>query len=303
MMPTTESSGPLVSVIIPAYNAAPFIRRAVESALAQTWPHKEILVINDGSTDDTGSILKHYEQVVRIFDQRNGGLSNARNRGIKESNGEYIAFLDADDYWKPKKLERQVEILKNNPDIGFCSTCAIVEDPEHNFLNKWPCPETQQDILHSIFLNNGIIPGSGSGVMANRNLFDIVGMFDESLNSLEDIDMWMRMSAVTSYHCIDDCLTVIVKQPGSMSSDTTRMLNSMTTVMKKNRHLLPTKDQGRFWKAAYSGMLTDYAKQSYRNGSKAKALRLLCEGFCHSPYSNGKLILSLFYSIILNKNI
>jgi len=297
MTPMTEPAHRLVSVVIPAYNAARFIRRAVESALHQSWQAKEIIVVNDGSTDDTAQVLAKYGDSIRIIHKPNGGLSSARNRGIQESCGEYVAFLDADDYWLPEKLKRQIEVM-SSPEIGFCSTRARTEDPAGNPLSEWECPVIEQTLLKTLFLQNGAIPGSGSGVMVRRRLFDKVGLFDESLASLEDIDMWMRLASVTGYRCIDEPLTVIIKQPGSMSTNLAVMRQSASRVMRKNRQLLCEKDRGRFWRFSYAGMLTDYAKAEYRNGSIGKAMTLLARALYHSPIDRAKLILGLILSML-----
>src|SRR5690349_3602213 len=108
---------PKVSVIIPTYNRAQFIARAVDSVLEQTYKDFEIIVIDDGSSDNTQEILKAYEGKIRYVYQQNKGISAARNRGIQEAKGEYIAFLDSDDVWKPEKLSVQVAILDVNPHV------------------------------------------------------------------------------------------------------------------------------------------------------------------------------------------
>jgi len=296
----TELHHPLVSVVIPAYNAARFIRRAVDSALDQTWQSREIVVVNDGSTDDTDRVLAEYGDSIRVIHKPNGGLSSARNRGIRESRGDYVAFLDADDYWLPEKLRRQVEAL-SNPKIGFCSTRARLEDAAGNELGEWKCPLIEETLLKTLFLQNGSIPGSGSGVMVRRQLFDKIGIFDESLGSLEDIDMWMRLASVTDYRCIDEPLTVIIKQPGSMSTNLAVMRHSASRVMRKNRQLLCEKARGRFWRYSYAGMLTDYAKAEYRNGNTGKALALLARALFNSPIDRARLILGLALSMLTEK--
>ena len=116
------NGGPLVSVIIPSYNAARYVAEAVASALAQTYQPLEIILINDGSTDDTEEVLLPYVGKMRYFYQPNRGLSATRNRAIALARGELIAFLDADDVWLPEKLARQVDCLTQNPRIGLVHT-------------------------------------------------------------------------------------------------------------------------------------------------------------------------------------
>lgn len=286
-----------VSVVVPAYNAAAFVRQAVDSVLAQTHAPLEILVINDGSTDETPQVLDAYGDAIRVIHQRNGGLSNARNRGIREARGEHVAFLDADDRWLPEKLARQVAVLSQRPEIGFCSTRTLVETPAHELTGEWQCPRLEGSLLATLFLRNGAIPGSGSGVMARRHLFEQVGGFDESLHSLEDIDCWMRLAAVSGYACIDEPLTVIVKHPDSMSRNLRRMREAALTVMRKNRHLLPQAERGALWRAGYASVLADYAKWEYRSGERALAMLHLTQGLAHAPVRRGRMLAGLLVAM------
>ena len=154
-MQTTPIHHPLISVIIPAYNAQDFIQKALDSVLAQSYSHYEVLIVNDGSTDNTEALVKTYHDPrVKLISQSNGGLSNARNTGIKNAKGNYLAFLDADDYWIAEKLEKQIEILRRHPEVSFCSTQTRVETPEGDFINTWFCPEMNDSILHTIFSQN-----------------------------------------------------------------------------------------------------------------------------------------------------
>lgn len=291
----------LVSVVIPAYNAAAFITHAVDSALAQTYQRCEILIVNDGSTDDTARALEVYGDTIRILHQANSGLSNARNRGIRAARGELVALLDADDRWLPSKLARQVEILQANPRIGFCSTRTRVEAPDGTPTGEWSCPHIEGTLLQTLFLCNGAIPGSGSGVMARRHLFDQVGLFDETLRSLEDIDMWMRLAAVTGYECIDEPLTVIVKHPDSMSRNLEVMREAALRVMRKNRHLLPPSDRGGLWQTGYTSVLADYAKWEYRRGRRGHAMLHVAEGLIRSPLRRGRMLIGLLLAMSLGQ--
>src|SRR5262245_25838031 len=113
------NGSPLVSVIIPSYNSARFVSQAVRSVLEQTYSPLEIIVVNDGSTDDTVSVLDAYKGDIQIVHQANGGVSKARNRGIREAKGKFIAFLDADDQWLPSKIQKQIDCLRANPSAAL----------------------------------------------------------------------------------------------------------------------------------------------------------------------------------------
>src|SRR5437016_1233967 len=108
----------LVSAVIPAYNYARFVCRAVDSVLAQTYPHLECIVVDDGSTDNTLEVLAPYGDHIRVITQKNAGLSAARNTGVRNAGGEYVGFLDADDWWQPQKIAKQVALAEKRPELG-----------------------------------------------------------------------------------------------------------------------------------------------------------------------------------------
>ena len=294
---------PPVSVVVPAYNAAWCIDKALESVLEQSYSPLEIIVVNDGSSDDTSNRVKGFGERVRLVEQPNGGLSSARNTGIRQARGEWVAFLDADDCWLPGKLQRQMELLASRPDLGFCSTCTRVETPEGEVLNLWHCPEVRESALRTIFARNAAVAGSGSAVVARRDLLLNSGGFDEQLHSLEDIDMWLRLAAVTGYGCVDEPLTVILKRPDSMSRNLDVMRQSALRVMHKNRALLDRNSRGSYWQAAYASVLADYAKWEYRVGHKAPAMLHLLEGLVRAPLQRGRLILGLLVAMALGQKI
>lgn len=297
------TDGPAVSVVIPAYNAAWCIGRAVESVLGQTFLDFELIVVNDGSSDATATVLTDYGPALRVIEQVNGGLSNARNTGLCAARGRYVAFLDADDWWLPPKLERQVALLDNRPELAFCSTAARLEDVDGQPLGAWSCRGTDLSPLEAIFAVNAFVAGSGSAVMARRQVFEQVGRFDESLRSLEDIDMWMRLASAGGYACVGEPLAVILKRPGSMSGNLGVMRDAALAVMRKNRHLLPPEKRGGFWRHAIAGVLSDYAKWAWRAGQRRQALIDIGTAFRLAPLSRGRLLLGLLAGMLLNRSL
>ena len=291
----------LVSVVIPAYNAAGCIRRAVDSVLAQTYRDLELIVVDDGSTDGTLSLLNSYGTSLRVVQKPNGGLSSARNAGIHTARGEYVAFLDADDWWQPEKLDRQVAWMRAHPEAVFCSTAARVVDARGQTTGEWRCGSFRGTTLEAIFAANGYIAGSGSAVVARRDALLAAGGFDEALKSLEDIDMWMRLAAQGGYHCIDEPLAVVEKRTDSMSRNLDVMRDAAIRVMCKNRGLLPADKQGAFWRQAYAGMLSDYAKWAYRAGRRRQAMGDLLTGMRLAPLSRGRLLLGLLAAMLRNQ--
>lgn len=300
---TALNAPPKVSVVIPAYNAAWCVGRAVESVLAQDYCDYELIVVDDGSQDETPKVLAGYGNAIRIVRKANGGLSSARNAGIHAAQGEYVAFLDADDWWLATKLARQVTLMEAKPGVVFCSTAATVQTPDGHTLNEWRCTKAEGCVLEQIFHANATVAGSGSTVMARRKALLATGGFDETLRSLEDIDMWMRLATLGDYACIEDALAVILKHPVSMSKNLDVMRTSAMAVMKKNRQLLPPDKRGTFWRQSYAGMLADYAKWEYRQGRTWMAVLHLLQGLVLAPFGRGRLLVGLLLAVLRRQQV
>jgi glycosyltransferase involved in cell wall biosynthesis len=197
----------LVSVIIPAFNAERFIIEAIESALGQTYRPIEIIVVDDGCTDRTAEILRSYEKSVKVEFQNNCGAGAARNRGLSVANGEYIAFLDADDVWFSDKLARQVSLLKKHKKVGLVSGFAEVLDEDGKPLDKkrrWNGDIYNKPIsLYEELLLRGN-PVWTSAAVVRRSVFDNVGLFDESKRRSQDYDMWIRIAEKTQFFIMKD---------------------------------------------------------------------------------------------------
>ena len=179
-----------ISVIIPTYNRYTLLKRAITSLYAQTYPLQEIIVVDDGSTDNTKDIVKDFPEIIYIF-QQNKGVSAARNAGIQKAKNAWIAFLDSDDTWHREKLQKQVDFHKKNPDILMSYTAE-----------KWvrngksvKIPKKYKKIGKDAFVENlsycNIAPSS---VLLHKRLLEQVGLFDESLRVCEDYDLWLRIA-------------------------------------------------------------------------------------------------------------
>jgi glycosyltransferase involved in cell wall biosynthesis len=296
-------AAPRISVIIPAYNAEGFVRRAVDSVLAQSFQDFELLVVDDGSTDATREVLAAYGNRLRLLPKDNGGPAAARNHGLRHARGKYVAFLDADDYWQPGKLEQQVELLDAQPEIGFCSTATEVADTNGRFLNPWPCCPDAGPFPDILFMNGTVISGSTSGVLARKHLIDELEGFDETLRGFEDPDLWIRLAARTGYRCIPEPLTVVVRTANSVSGNLVNMRRATLASFRKNRPLLPKQKRGAYWRAACASALTDYAKTTYRAGNRRLALRWALEALMRAPLERGKLALSLLLAMTLGQSL
>jgi glycosyltransferase involved in cell wall biosynthesis len=222
-----------VSVIIPTYNSARFLAEAIDSVLAQSFKDFEIVVIDDGSTDETKALMLRYGPPVRYIYQENSGVAEARNRGIKESRGRYVAFLDADDTWFPNKLERQVGSLENPDNKDSCRICysafAVVDsDLSPLFENR---SQRRASALEDLLLRGNIV-GSICTVLAERSLFSTAGGFDRALSQCADWDMWVRLAAHTEFLYIDEPL-VTDRHHGAMMSKNAALLESDSLLVLK----------------------------------------------------------------------
>src|SRR6266851_2397170 len=187
---------PRVSAIITAFNGEAFIAPAIESVLGQTRPVDEIVVVDDGSTDGTAAIVERYRsQGVRLVRQENRGCSEARNRGIAETTGSLIAFLDCDDLWVSEKTERQIEHLLGHPEVGLVTCDPWWWDAEANQLAVRPLRpgNTQGAIRRRLAIRNYL--GNPSAVMVRRSALEVVGVFDPAEIYAEDWEMWRRIAS------------------------------------------------------------------------------------------------------------
>lgn len=200
-----------VSVIIPTYNRAMKVARAVASVLYQTFRDFEVIVVDDGSGDRTRSVLEHFGTNIRVLlHEENKGVSAARNTGIQASQAPLIAFLDSDDYWLPEKLTRQIEFFRLHRDGLACQAeeIWIRRGRRVNPMGKHAKPSGE---IFRPSLKLCLV--SPSAVMLRRSLLDEVGLFDESLRACEDYDLWLRISCRHPVHLIDEPL--LIKEGGS----------------------------------------------------------------------------------------
>lgn len=206
---------PLVSIIIPTYNREKIIGKALDSVFAQTRQDFEIIVLDDGSQDNTKAVVEAYGPKVKYFYQDNKGIAGARNSGMGRAGGRYIAFLDSDDYWLPAKLERQLALFDEHPDYGMvASQCgAVAIDGSYREKNR---PGKSGRVLHDLFKKNFI---RTSSAVITRQCLEKVGGFDESLREGEEYDYWLRIAAEFAVGFINEPLAVYVDNTDGMSTD------------------------------------------------------------------------------------
>ena len=224
---------PLVSIIIPTWNRANIVKECIDSVFSQSYHNYEVIVIDDGSTDNTENIIKESYSDIRLkyFWQTNSGLpSKARNKGISMSKGEYIAFLDSDDLWEPKKLETQIKLLLEKPQILATSTNVTFFPRE---LKRSQVSKDRYVTFKEILLNNYI---TNSSVIIRRKVIDFIGLLDEAseLKAVEDFDYWLRIlhNQDRSIYIIKDKLTKY-----RVSDDAISEINSADVLLKSVQKL------------------------------------------------------------------
>jgi glycosyltransferase involved in cell wall biosynthesis len=234
---------PCVSVVIPTYNRAQLVQDAIRSVLQQTYTHFELIVVDDGSTDDTREQVAAFQRDprVRYIYQENRGLSAARNAGIRAAQGEYIALLDSDDLWLPAKLEEQMNLLATDggADVVYCDLREI--DLAGNVLSAvWQRPPSLGTLYEDLMYGN-VITGSGSSVLVRAKCFAQVGLFDEALAACEDQDLWRRMSlAQRKFVYLDQVLVHIRRHAANMQNDLSRMARARLQYLEKLRLETPS---------------------------------------------------------------
>ena len=226
----------LVSVVIPTYNYGHFVTGAVESALAQTYADREVIVVDDGSEDDTRDRLAIYDGRIRYIRQENRGLSSARNTGIRAARGALVAFLDSDDLWHPEKLAVQARYLGEHPEVALLASDHLDMHTSEMGELDWPRIDGSRPIGARPISFEQLVIGSrfgACGVVARRWCFDEVGLFDETLRSAEDLDMWIRIASRFPIAKLEFPLWVYRHHGASMHQATARMeVNTLKMIGK-----------------------------------------------------------------------
>ncbi|MCP4670453.1 MAG: glycosyltransferase [Desulfobacula sp.] len=196
---------PLVSVILPTYNRAWALKTSIDSVLSQDYPNIELIVIDDGSKDNTQGLLKEYNNKIIILFQENRGVSAARNLGIKKSKGEFIALLDSDDAWDQRKISCQMEFFMANTKALICQTEEVwIRNGKRvnpKIKHKKPFGMIFEPSLHLCLV-------SPSAVMMKKQIFELKGYFNEELMVCEDYDLWLRIAASIPVFLIDKPYTI-----------------------------------------------------------------------------------------------
>lgn len=226
---------PSVSVIIPTYNRAHLIGRAIQSVLNQTYQDFEIIIVNDGSSDNTEDIIKAFneERIRYIGYEENKGAAAAINIGIMAARGQYIAFQDSDDEWLPEKLEKQMRVFKDtSPEVGVVYTGFWKIKGNHRVYIPSKQITRKEGDVHTILLAGNFV--TNQAAVVKTECFGKVGMFDERLPRLVDWELFLRISEYYQFKCIDEPLMIAYLQPDSISADRSAFIKALKLILEKH---------------------------------------------------------------------
>lgn len=237
----STSCRPKVSVIVPVYNAQKYLPESIRSILAQTYTDYELIIVDDGSTDQSVSVIKNFQKKhpdkITLIQKENGGPASARNVGIKAAAGEYIAFNDADDLWLRSKLQRQLAFFEvQSPEVGIVYTERLNFDHEGLYLVSKHRQKFAKGSIYRELLKSNFIPNNS--VMVRRKCFDVVGLFDESLGIIEDYDMWLRIALKYQISFLPEVLSLYRLHPEGRSKNYEITLKRNIRVIRKQYAML-----------------------------------------------------------------
>ncbi len=281
------SAEPLVSVIVPTFNGAKHIGATIDSILAQTYRNLEVLVIDDGSTDDTPEVVRRYGSPVHYVQQSNAGTAAARNTGVRQSRGEIIALLDHDDLWLPRKLELQVPRFLSAPEVGlvFAGIEFFLHDTGRVTATYFPAEELDAHDL----LAHEVLPIQT--VMFRRTAFEQVGPFDTALRGTDDWDMSIRMASQFRVIGVPETLARVRLHETQQGHNQERMFHQAMRVVEKHEHLHPNcrkcrraarKSRG-ILRENYYGEIKAQAVAAWGAGRRASAAFTAARAFWENP--------------------
>ncbi|MBM4053175.1 MAG: glycosyltransferase [Planctomycetes bacterium] len=265
---------PLVSIIMPTYNCATYLPESIDSVLAQTYEAYEIIVIDDGSTDNTKSVLAPYMEKIRYIDLgRNKGLPTARNLGIESAKGEFIAFLDADDIWMPEKLELSIDQFLKNPDVGMVYSKHINVDSKSRYREgkiKGKLPSG--NIFAQLFFEQNFV--ICSSVVVRKEVFNKAGLFDYELVNCQDWDMWLRIAFYYKAIGINTPLVKYRHSSKSLSKNRDNVLKYQQVVIDKIYNMYKDSENGiskRIYKKRLAAHYSKIGRHYMRMGDASAA--------------------------------
>ncbi len=281
------NSIPVVSVVIPMFNVGKYIEQSIRSVLAQTYHHFEIILVDDGCSDDTlAKVCRFDDPRIRLIQQTNRGLSGARNTGIDAARGIYIALLDADDFWAPEKLAKHVQHLTTNPKVGVSYCPSLFVDEEGKLLGIGQYPKLQNITRQHIFCRNPV--GNGSAPVIRKSLLNEVSCFgehadkyrkmyfNENLRQSEDIELWTRIAISTdwAFEGIAEPLTYYRVNDTGLSANLSKQFASWQKAVGLNHDKHPVFFK-QYYNLAKAYQLRYLARRAVQSSSKFSAMQLI----------------------------
>lgn len=293
---------PLVSVVMPVYNVEQYIEQAIWSVIDQTYGNFELIIVDDQSPDNSIELIqKKFNDVrIRIIRQKNRGLAGARNTGIRNAKGEYIALLDSDDFWQADKLEKQIRLMQANPQCGVTFSASLFVDEAGESLQRIQAPKKKADYqAKDIFCRNPI--GNGSAPIIRKTIFDQIAFtnenktedgvpylqyFDETLRQSEDVECWTRIALQTGtqFEYIDEPLTNYRLNNSGLSANVDAQFATWLRLLENTKAYAPefVKQYGPIAKAFQYRYL---ARRSVFQAQGLNALKFMCLAFKSAPLS------------------
>lgn len=278
----SSSDVPMVSVVIPAYNAERTLPQTIQSVLSQSFRDVEVLVIDDGSTDRTREIAASFGPPVRCLEQSNQGVSVARNRGIQLASGRYIALLDADDTWESEKLRRQLDVLEADPSVTGVYVGVLKVSAEGHVIEHLSAREFD-DPCRSLLLHSSVIPASSSSLLLRRDAFERIGLFDPAFSQCADWDFMIRASLRAKLAPIDEWLVRYRSAVGNMSSNITLLESDTFAVLDKFYSSTESSGYQRIKDRVYSNHWLILSGSYLHDHQVGNAVRCLTSALCRDP--------------------
>lgn len=273
-----------VSVIIPAYNADRFLREAVESALAQTHKAFEVIVVDDGSTDGTAAILEQFRGRIKVISQGNQGLASARNAGARAAGGEWLAFLDADDYWAANKIERQLGLVHAGVDLIYSDRFNVGDRGSVPELHSDFMPLYEGDVFLDLLIVGNLI--TASSVLVRRSTFQMLGGFFDGAPGTEDWDLWIHVAAERGVRVCREPLVYYRLHSCNMSRNTARMSAARLAVTRRALELPRGRALGRVLKRRiWSKTWMSNGADALRADERLKAIVANLRAACYWPFA------------------
>jgi glycosyltransferase involved in cell wall biosynthesis len=282
---------PLVSVVIPNYNYAAYLRQAIDSVLTQSYANVEVIVVDDGSTDDSAEVLDSYGDRIRWFRQKNSGVSVARNRGIEEARGKYIAFLDADDFWRPEKLAHQVPLF-SNASVGmvYCGIEHInLQGQSLASITHGMRGHVLEDVAQLTIVG---IPAHSSTAVFRKSALDQLGGFDERISTSADWDMFRRVSCHFAVEFVPEALVLYRIHGSGMHLNVARMEHDMLLGFEKMFQDPAAAEIHPLRRRCYAKLYLTISGSYLQAGNRGRALQYALRSVVQSPAALGYVLMT-----------